>query len=232
MFRFFKSPNESSKISQRWTRINDARLTIIIVLVFSGSLSGISSKWSHFDGSGLWNVTYPYTPSSLNLIRILRILWVFEILSSISMATCWFFKLRQWRHEIAGVDKIQSMHFTPSKYFVLFLLSDLYRTITELTCIILFFGFYLDSTAKRDPNNRTLISWAVDLMADGVVGLVPLFSWIIPLCLSFASFFTLPSVWEEFCKQQSFNKKFSLFQFDSIINSDKEDSDQDETESE
>ena len=119
-------------------------------------------------------------------------------------------------------EKTGFFPFTASKHFVMFLLSDVYRTITELTCIILFFGFYLDSVAKRPPSGRILVSWAVDLIADGIVGLVPLFSWFTPMLLSLAGFFTLPSVWEEFCKQQSFNKKFSLYQFDSVLNSEEE----------
>ena len=72
MLKFFKRTNDSSSICQRWTRINDVRIGVTAALVFGGCFSGITTKWSHFDGSGLWNDKYPHTTSSSSLLRILR----------------------------------------------------------------------------------------------------------------------------------------------------------------
>lgn len=210
---FINKNNNKITIKRLCTRLTDIRVAYTVFIIVNSCLSGyIFKPWSHFDCYGLWNDKYPHTPKSNKVLFYLRILAIWQFMLSVLMGQSWFGKLRRWDHKVSLNEK-------GSKWFLCFILTDFYRSICELCSLILFFGFYLDSVATR-PSQRVLLSWIVDLTADGVVGMVPLFGWLLPMLFTIIGIIIIPFIWEEFCKQQNFNMKFSLFQFDSLIDDD------------
>lgn len=198
------------KMAQKWTRYMDLRMIVTMCLVGLCWLSGITWCWAHFDGCGLWNIAYPQNDGSRKILRVLRIFQILQTTCAFGGGWIWIWRMKKWRHGVC------SQMSQASKCFGALMILDIHRMLIEICCLFIFYGFYVEAVAER-PTGRVLLSWVVDLMAEGVVGVVPLFIWLIPFVLSFTGLFTLSSVWEEFCRQQTFNRRFSLYQFDKII---------------
>lgn len=198
------------RTSQKWTRFMDFRILATITLVLLAWPSGIATWWGHFDGCGLWSVRYPLTVSARRILRVLCALQILQTLSVISAGYIWMRRIKKWQHGVCS----QMPH--ASRVFGLLMICDVNRALVELCSLFIFYGFYVNSVAEK-PSGRVLLSWVVDLMAEGVLGVVPLVSWLLPLLFSVSGLFTLTSVWQEFCKQQTFNRRFSLYHFDKIV---------------
>ena len=198
------------RTAQKWTRYMDVRMCITIALILLSWFSGIFSWWGHFDGCGLWLISYPQNDGSSKLLNIMRVLFIGQLACAAAESYIWLFKMIKWRH---GVCERMG---EASRMFGIFVICDVHRVLCELASLILFYRFYVEAVAER-PSDRVLLSWIVDLMAERVVGFVPLFAWLLPMVLSATGLLTVSCVWEEFCRQQSFNRRFSMYKFDKIV---------------
>lgn len=198
-----KQPLLVGGMSLRWSKRNDIRICIQSVLVLASWLSGVFSFWSHFDGSGLWNDKYPHTLKSRRILIVLRSSALFQTAIWAFSVFVWFCKLQKWRTVACKSPTLTT------RWFLVFVITDFYRVAVELAAALIFYLCYVDSVALR-PAGRKLLGWIVDLMADGVVGFVPLACLVLPCLISIAFIATFSSVWEEFGRVQLFNRRFSL----------------------
>jgi hypothetical protein len=200
----------------RWTHLNDGRLASTITLIAISWLSGLGwTRWSHFDGCNLWNDRYPHTERSRILLWMLRMLFMLQIIFLVVQSISWviFRRLHQFRtwRVLANSKtiKLWLQEHRLNRWFVVAYLADVYRALMELSSLVLFLGLYVDSVAVMPPK-RHLLSWLVDLFIEGVIGLVPLVSWLLPAMLTILATASMSSVWEEAVARQRSQRRFSL----------------------